>query len=58
MQEYLVTWRIDIEASSPEAAAEKAREIQMDKDNVATYYTVQVTSNMRDSVTVNIGEDG
>lgn len=41
VSEYRVTWSIDIDATSPEVAAEKAREIQMDPFNTATIYEVQ-----------------
>lgn len=37
---YRVRWEIDIEATSPTAAAERAREIQMDPYNIATFYKV------------------
>lgn len=41
VREYVVTWTIDLDATSPEAAAERAREIQMDPYNIATFYTVK-----------------
>lgn len=37
---YLVRWEIDIDATSPEAAAEKALEIMRDKESVATVFSV------------------
>lgn len=37
---YLVTWRIDICASSPREAAEKARAIQQRADSIATVFEV------------------
>lgn len=30
MPQYIVTWQVEIEADSPEAAAQQAREIQLD----------------------------
>lgn len=38
---YLVTWSIDIEATSPEAAAEMAREIQRDPTSTANVFEVR-----------------
>ncbi len=37
---YKVEWGINIEAHSPEEAARKAREIQLDPDSTATFYDV------------------
>ena len=39
--EYRVTWTIDVEAESFEDAAHLAREIQLDPDSHATYFTVR-----------------
>jgi hypothetical protein len=38
--EYMVRWSIDIEAGSPEEAAQKAREIQLDPRSHATVFEV------------------
>ncbi len=38
--EYRVTWTIDLDAKSFEDAARLAREIQLDKDSLATHFTV------------------
>lgn len=38
--EYTVIWEIDIEAESPEQAAEKALEIQRDPSSTATVFDV------------------
>ena len=38
--EYLVTWTIDIEADTPEAAAVKALEIQRDPQSCALVFGV------------------
>jgi hypothetical protein len=40
MTEYLVTWRIELSANSPEDAARQAREIQLDPDSTALVYRV------------------
>ena len=38
---YVVTWTIEIEATSPEAAAELARDIQLDPESIATVFEVR-----------------
>ncbi len=38
---YLVTWEIDIEATSPEEAAKQALEIQRDPNSEAVAFTVK-----------------
>ena len=40
MDEYFVTWRIELSANSPEDAARQAREIQLDPDSTALVYRV------------------
>ena len=40
MAEYLVTWKIDVEADSPQEAAQMAREIQQDPESTATVFLV------------------
>lgn len=50
MKNYLVEWYIDVEAESPQEAAEKALEIQRDPDSIATVFTVSDG----DSSTVNV----
>ena len=40
LREYRVIWEIDIEATSPKRAAEQAREIQLDPDNIADCFLV------------------
>ena len=37
---YYVTWSIELEATSPKAAAEMALEIQRDPESIATVFTV------------------
>ena len=37
---YLVLWEINIEADTPGEAADKAREIQLDKESAATIFEV------------------
>ncbi len=39
-REYVVSWKIDILATSPEVAADLAREIQLDPDNIADLFEV------------------
>ncbi len=38
---YLVSWDIDIDADSPEEAAQMAREIQLDPESFATIFMVK-----------------
>ena len=38
---YMATWEIDVEAETPGEAAGMAREIQQDKQSIATVYTVR-----------------
>ena len=40
MQEYKVTWTIEVSAESSVEAAEKAREIQLDPQTMATVFDV------------------
>lgn len=40
MKTYLVVWEIELEAETPEDAARKAREIQLDPDSAATFFSV------------------
>mgnify|MGYP006883087109 CR=1 FL=1 len=40
MSEYLIKWKIDIEADSPYEAAALARQIQLDPDSTATVFDV------------------
>lgn len=44
MKSYKVRWEIDIEADSAREAAEKAREIQLDLESIANYFTVESSS--------------
>lgn len=37
---YYVTWSIELDATSPEVAAERALEIQRDPASIATVFTV------------------
>jgi hypothetical protein len=37
---YVVTWKIDIEADSPEAAAREALRIQRNPESIATVFQV------------------
>jgi len=38
---FKVTWVIDIDAPNPRAAAGKARQIQLNPENIATCFSVQ-----------------
>lgn len=40
MKHYLVSWSIDVDAASPEEAAQKAQDIQKDPESIATYFDV------------------
>ncbi len=54
---YVVTWKIEINATSPEVAAEMAREIQLDPDNIATVFEVWDEDLPYDTtVSVDLGE--
>lgn len=50
MQEYLVTWTIEVTAESPEAAAKQALEIQRDPESLAVVFNV-------DGQTIDLMED-
>ena len=39
---YYVTWDIEVEADTPVEAAKMAREIQLDRDSIATIFKVNV----------------
>lgn len=56
MKSYLVTWRIDIEADSPEEAAAQALIIQRDAESIATCFEVLEVdeSTNREPVTVDL----
>jgi hypothetical protein len=43
---YLVEWVIDIEADSPQEAAEKALETQRNEDSIAVVFTVTGDDNV------------
>jgi hypothetical protein len=40
MNEYTVTWKISLEADTPELAARLALDIMRDPDSIATQFTV------------------
>lgn len=55
---YVVTWTIELEATSPEAAAELARDIQLDPDSIATVFEVREDSGFfPKTVVVDLGGD-
>ena len=37
---YIVTWRIELTAKTPHEAVRQAREIQLDSNNTATFFEV------------------
>ena len=41
MNEFEVTWVVQVSANSPEDAAKRAREMQLDADSLATVFEVQ-----------------
>ena len=41
MKSYLVTWKIDIDADSPEEAAIKALQIQRDQESEADHFEIK-----------------
>lgn len=47
MRSYLVTWCIDIEATSPEAAAAEALDMMRDEDSTATIFDVKWEGNTK-----------
>ena len=54
-REYLVTWQIDITASSPEEAAHKARAIQLNPDSIADVFIIKAHQS-EDFVTIDLSE--
>jgi hypothetical protein len=40
MPEYLVSWAIQVDADNPLEAARRAREMQLDPNSLATFFTV------------------
>ncbi len=54
LKKYLVTWEIDIEASTPEEAARKALEIQRDPSSIALVFVVKERD--KPDVTVDLWE--
>lgn len=45
MPEYLVVWKIDLDADTPTEAAKKALEIQRDPDSIALVFEVYENKN-------------
>jgi len=41
MTQYRVVWEIDIDAETPDDAAEAALLVQRDPDSIATFFTVE-----------------
>jgi len=46
MAEYLVVWKIELDADSPEEAAKEARRIQLDPESYATVFDITKTDEM------------
>lgn len=40
--DYIVTWRIELTAETPQEAIRQAREIQLDPNNTATFFEVAI----------------
>lgn len=57
MQEYLVCWHINIQADSPQEAAEKALEIQRDPTSLATVFEVSLFGVKEEPVLVDLSPD-
>jgi hypothetical protein len=52
---YVVSWCIDIESTSPEAAAEQALNIQRDMDSIATVFVVKDDAGVETTVDLTPG---
>lgn len=50
MAEYLVTWEVELDASSPEAAAKLARQYQLDEASAATVFYVYDKDGVRHDI--------
>lgn len=57
IENYLVTWTIDIEASSPEQAARMAFEIMQEKGTAATVFFVKDKETNK-KVTIDLEHEG
>jgi hypothetical protein len=55
MEDYRVTWEIDVSAETPEDAAMKARRIQLDPASSATVFKVALDQGDGPQVTVDLG---
>lgn len=55
-KEYLVTWTIQLEATSYEHAATLAREIQLDRDSTATVFKVQAPEDVDGGSEVDVAD--
>lgn len=52
--EYRISWEIDVDATSPEDAARKARAIQLDPESVADVFDVRSSGGAIVSVDLSI----
>ena len=58
MTHYLVTWKIDLDADSPEDAARQALEVQRDPASIATFFTCKdVVRNLKTDVDLTLLPD-
>ena len=46
---YIVTWRIDLTAKTPHEAVRRAREIQLDPNNTATFFEVAIEHELQNT---------
>jgi hypothetical protein len=51
---YLVTWSIEVEADTPEAAAKQAREIQLDPESIAVHFLVEAAESESEAKSVDL----
>lgn len=56
--EYKVTWIIEVSAESFEEAAQLAREIQLDKESLATHFTVTDENGMTQEIDLEQRKNG
>ena len=46
---YIVTWRIELTAKTPQEAVRQAREIQLDQNNTATFFEVAIEHELQNT---------
>ena len=52
---YKVTWVIELDAGSPNETARLAREVQSEKDSLATYFSVEGEDGMTAGIDLGTG---